>query len=98
VKEQSNLGTNEDLGHYLSGLLEGDGCIELPSIGKTSLKRVLNPRIIFTSHINNLEMFLRISNQLGNIGRFQVTENVLRYIIGDIKGIKFFDKPNSWKI
>lgn len=52
VKEQLNLGTNENLGHYLSGLLEGDGCIELPSIGKTSLRRVLNPRITFTSHIN----------------------------------------------
>jgi len=89
VKEQPNLGTNEDLGHYLSGLLEGDGCIDLPSIGKTSLKRVLNPRIIFTSHINNLEMYLIIYNQLGNIGRFQVTGNVLRYIIGDIKGINF---------
>ena len=89
MKEQPNLGTNEDLGHYLSGLLEGDGSIYLPSIGKTSLKRVLNPRIIFPSHINNLEMYLIIYNQLGNIGRFQVIGNVLRYIIGDVKGINF---------
>jgi len=89
VEEQLKLGTNEDLGHYLWGLLEGDGCIDLPSIGKTSLKRVLNLKIIFTSHINNLEIYLRIFNQLGNIGRFQVTGNVLRYIIGDIKGINF---------
>jgi LAGLIDADG endonuclease len=89
VKEQPNLRTIEDLGHYLSGLLEGDGCIDLPSIGETSLKRVLNPRIVFTSHINNLEMYLIIYNQLGDIGRFQVTGNVLKYIIGDIKGINY---------
>lgn len=28
-----------------------------------------------------------IYNQLGNVGRFRVTGNVLKYIIGDIKGI-----------
>ena len=32
-------------------------------------------------------MYLHIHNQLGNIGRFLVTGNVLRYIIGDIKGM-----------
>ena len=48
---------NNNLGYYLAGLLEGDGSISLPSLGVTSLNRVLNPRIVFTSHINNIGMY-----------------------------------------
>ena len=93
-KEESKLNpglntlSKEELGYYLAGLLEGDGHIGLPFIGKTLLNRELNPRITFTSHVNNLEMYLYIQNQLGGIGRFLVTGNVLRYIIGDIEGMK----------
>jgi hypothetical protein len=83
--ELPKFNSKEEFGYYLAGLLEGQ--IGLPSIGKTSLNRVLNPRITFTSHINNLELFLYIHNQLGNIGRFKVTGNILRFIIGDIQGI-----------
>jgi hypothetical protein len=86
--KQSNFSSKEELGYYLAGLLEGDGCIDLPSISKTSLNRVLNPKIIFTSHVNNLEMYLYIKNQLGGIGRFLTSGNVLRYTVGDIEGIK----------
>jgi hypothetical protein len=75
---------NNNLGYYLAGLLEGDGSISLPSLGVTSLNRVLNPRIVFTSHINNIGMYSFIQSELGNIGRFQKSgENILRYIIGD---------------
>ena len=82
---------NNNLGHYLAGLLEGDGHISLPSLGVTTLNRVLNPRIVFTSHINNLGMYAFIQSELGNIGRFQASgNNAIRYIIGDIKGIMFF--------
>lgn len=78
----------DNLGYYLAGLLEGDGHISLPSLGVTIINRVLNPRIVFTSHINNLGMHAFIQSELGNIGRFQRTgDNVLRYIIGDMKGI-----------
>lgn len=38
----------------MAGLLEGDEHIFLPSLGVTTLNRVLNPRIVFTSHMNNL--------------------------------------------
>jgi len=79
---------NDNLGYYLAGLLEGDGHISLPSLGVTTLNRVLNPRIVFTSHINNLGMYAFIQSELGNIGRFQTSgNNVLRFIIGDIRGI-----------
>lgn len=81
---------NDNLGYYLAGLLEGDGHISLPSLGVTTLNRVLNPRIVFTSHKNNLGMYTFIQSELGNIGRFQTSgDNAIRYIIGDKKGIMF---------
>ncbi len=81
----------DELGYYLAGLLEGDGSISLPSLGITTLNRVLNPRIVFTSHINNIGMYAFIQSELGNIGRFQKSgDNILRYIIGDIQGIIYF--------
>lgn len=76
------------MGHYLAGLLEGDGHISLPSLGNITLNRVLNPRIVFTSHTNNSGMYTFLQSELGNIGRFQSSgDNTIRYIIGDIKGI-----------
>jgi hypothetical protein len=92
-KNTSNLAvyTNKEyLGYYLAGLLEGDGHLSLPSIGNTTLNRILNPRIVFTSHVNNLGMYAFIQSELGNIGRFQLSGNTIRYIIGDIKGILYF--------
>jgi hypothetical protein len=64
---------NDQLGYYLAGLLEGDGHISLPAVGNTTLKRILNPRMIFTSHINNLGLYAYIQSELGGIGRFQIT-------------------------
>jgi len=80
----------DNLGYYLAGLLEGDGHLSLPSLGKTTLNRVLNPRIVFTSHVDNLGMYTFLQSELGNIGRFQISGNTIRYIIGDIKGILYF--------
>lgn len=84
-KNNTLIFTNKnDLGYYLAGLLEGDGSISLPYLGITSLNRVLNPRIVFTSHINNIRMYAYLQEELGNIGRFQKTgDTTLRYIIGD---------------
>jgi len=68
--------------------LEGDGHISIPALGTTTLNRVLNPRIVFTSHINNLGLYAFIQSELGNIGRFQVSgDNRLRYIIRDKIGV-----------
>jgi hypothetical protein len=81
----------DDFGYYLAGLLEGDGHISIPALGFTVLNRVLNPRIVFTSHINNLGLYAFIQSQLGNCGRFQKSgTNIIRFIIGDKKGIILF--------
>lgn len=78
------------LGYYLAGLLEGDGNINIPSLGKTILltatgdKRILNPRITFTGDKKNLELFVFLYDKLGKIGRFSRKGNIIRYIIGDI--------------
>lgn len=82
----------DNFGYYLAGLLEGDGHISIPALFKNSQSaRVFNPRIVFTSHIDNLGLYGFIQSELGNIGRFQVTgpnSKTLRYIIGDLKGIQ----------
>ena len=93
-KPKKKLSFNkEQLGFYLAGLLEGDGSISLPSVGKSKLTRILNPRIVFTSHLNNLGLYNYIQHELGGLGRFQKSgDNTLRYIIGDKDGIiKFIE-------
>lgn len=86
----NNLTTN-NLGYYLAGLLEGDGHISIPALGITTLNRILNPRIVFTSHRDNLGLYAYLQSELGNVGRFQTTgKNAIRYIIGDKNGILLF--------
>ena len=88
ITPNSVYNDEKEFAYYLAGLLEGDGHISLPSLGVTTLNRVLNPRIIFTSHKNNLGLYAYIQFKLGGIGRFQLAgDNIIRYIIGDIKGI-----------
>lgn len=82
---------NNQFGYYLAGLFEGDGHISLPFLRKSTLNRVINPRIVFTSHENNLELFVYIQTLLKEKGRFQKSGgNTIRFIIGDIEGIKLF--------
>lgn len=65
----------------------------MPFLNKTILNRVINPRIVFTSHINEIVLYAYIQSKLGGIGHFQLRgENTIRYIIGDVKGIiQFID-------
>lgn len=37
-----------------------------------------------------LQLYVYIQSMLGGIGRFQRVNNTIRYIIGDIEGIKLF--------
>jgi Cytochrome c oxidase subunit III/LAGLIDADG endonuclease len=89
ILEISQNYTREELGYYLAGLLEGDGSIHIPALGKTTLNRILNPRFVFTFHKNELPFYKKIQLELKGIGRFENrADNVARYIIGDIEGIK----------
>lgn len=93
------INDDDQLGYYLAGLLEGDGHISIPALGSTTLNRILNPRIVFTSHKNNLHLYTYIQDKLGGIGRFQlVNNNTIRYIIGDIKGIMLIINKISNKL
>ena len=79
---------SDQFGYYIAGLLEGDGNISIPALGNTTTNRVFNPRIVFTGHINNLPLYAYIQSRLKGVGRFQVlNDSVIRYIIGDVKGI-----------
>ena len=79
----------EEFGFYLAVLLEGDGHISIPAIGKTTLNKIFNPRFVFTFHLNNIELYKNIQLELDGIGRFENKgENTCRYIIGKIEGIK----------
>jgi hypothetical protein len=88
-KKHHTLDKNQ-LGYYLAGLLEGDGHISLPFLGNTVLNRILNPRIVFTGHIKDIELYKFIQLQLNNIGRVRIEGNLVRYIIGDREGIITF--------
>lgn len=57
------------------------------------MKRVLNPRITFTASKYNLPLYQFIQSQLEGKGRFiNKEENTIRYIIGDIEGLKLLIK------
>jgi hypothetical protein len=71
----NKLTTTKNLGYYLAGLLEGDGHISIPALGITTLNRILNPRIVFTSHVNNLgfsSVDLLISKNLSSFNFFKI--------------------------
>lgn len=89
-KETSSLNISKDqLGYYLAGLLEGDGYNSLPAMGNSTVNRVLSLVLCLLHIKNNIGLYAYLQSELGGIGRFQLSnENTVRYIIGDIEGIK----------
>jgi hypothetical protein len=56
--------SNNQLGHYLAGIIEGDGSIYTPDIsGDNKVKTV--PQIEITFDIKDLELFKKIQDVLG---------------------------------
>jgi hypothetical protein len=76
---------NPDIGSYLAGLLEGDGHIDLQKEDSTTKK--INPKMVFTFHKNNLEMFEQLKEFIGS-GFFKTgSGNTMRFIVADKQGV-----------
>jgi hypothetical protein len=76
---------NPDIGSYLAGLLEGDGHIDLQREDSTAKK--INPKMVFTFHKNNLEMFEQLKEFIGS-GFFKTgSGNTMRLIVADKQGV-----------
>lgn len=75
---------NAQLGYYLAGLIEGDGNIWTSKTLKTSRGYILNPRIAFTFHKNELPLFEHIKEVFGagSICKYKLS-NVCYYTICD---------------
>lgn len=82
---------NTQLGYYLAGLIEGDGCILTPK----NINDKSNPRIFITFHKNELPMFEylmliiggRINYQYGNTYRYSIANrNTIIFVINLING------------
>jgi len=58
-----------------------DGNISLPALGTIVLNRILNPRIVFTLHNNNLALYAFIQLELGEVEHFQIVGNKLFVIL-----------------
>jgi hypothetical protein len=76
---------NPDIGSYLAGLLEGDGHIDLQKEDSTTKK--INPKMVFTFHKNNLEMFEQLKEFISS-GFFKTgSGNTMRFIVADKQGV-----------
>ena len=70
--------TNKEyLGYYLAGLLEGDGHLSLPSIGNTTLNRILNPRIVWGKGVASGNEMLSLVHNLVMINLHTVLSEIL---------------------
>ena len=89
VYRQSNniikFNTYNNINSYITGLLEGDGYIEI--ISEDSKSKNKNPRFVFTFHINNLDLFNEFKNFIDSGYFIKGSNNTMRFIIADIKGV-----------
>ena len=76
------------LGYYLAGLIEGDGNIWTSKTLKSPRGHILNPRIAFTFHKNELPLFEHLKEVFGtgSISKYKFS-NVCYYTICDKNGI-----------
>lgn len=73
---------NTQLGYYLAGLIEGDGCIYTPKGPLDTSKHVCNPRIQIAFHKNERPLFELLLSKYQAGGIFHVKEsNVCVYNI-----------------
>jgi len=81
---------NSDLkfGHYLAGLIEGDGTIIVPKTERSSKNKLNYPSIQLTFHLKDLPLALLIQKNLG-LGSLSRKKGVNAYIltINDFKGL-----------
>lgn len=73
---------NSQLGYYLAGLIEGDGCIWTSKEPVSPFGRVHNPRIVFTFHTSEKPVFMYMKKHI-NAGIIyeQSWNNVCKYTI-----------------
>jgi hypothetical protein len=56
---------DSQLGYYLAGLIEGDGCILTLKSLKSPNARIYNPQITITFHVSELPLFKYMKEVLG---------------------------------
>ena len=88
---------NSQLGYYLAGLIEGDGCVWTSKRLKSPNGRIYNPRIVFTFHKREIPLYTHIRSTINAGVIYEHTwDNVCKYTIYDKNQvIKIFNLING---
>ncbi len=93
-----NLNTsNSQLGYYLAGLIEGDGCIWTSKRLKSNNGRAYNPQIVIAFHKKEKPLFLHLQKVLnmGNISKVKLKNTCLYRISEKNKLIEMINLING---
>ena len=79
---------NEDLFHYLTGIIEGDGTIYVPKTERSAKGSISYPSVQIVFHLKDLPLALLIQEKLGHgsIGK-KKDANAYIYTINNLQGI-----------